>query len=104
ALCGLPEDVTAVIVGDGPNRAEYERYAQELGLNGRVHWEGYVSHTEIPTVYSRFDALVVPSRAPLEQFGRVVVEALAANVPVIASDAGELPRLMAKTGGGWLFP
>jgi glycosyltransferase involved in cell wall biosynthesis len=55
-------------------------------------------------VYRRFDILVVPSRAPLEQFGRVVIEALAAEVPVIASDAGELPRLIAQTGGGWLFP
>jgi len=103
ALAGLPDDVTAIMVGDGPNRAEYERYAKELGLNGRVHWDGYVSHTDVPAVYSRFDALVVPSLAPLEQFGRVVVESLAAGVPVIASDAGELPRLIAQTGGGWLF-
>jgi glycosyltransferase involved in cell wall biosynthesis len=52
------------------------------------------------------DVLVVPSKTVpswKEQFGRVVVEALACGVPVIASDSGELPNLVNETGGGWLF-
>lgn len=104
ALAGLPANVRAVIVGDGPDRRSYERRADKLGIADRVRWLGYVRHEDVSSVYREFDVLVVPSRPPLEQFGRVVVEAFAAGVPVVASEAGELPRLIRDSGGGWLFP
>jgi L-malate glycosyltransferase len=49
---------------------------------------------------------VLPSRTTAtwkEQFGRVLVEALACGVPVIGSDSGEIPWLIGLTGGGLLF-
>ena len=49
----------------------------------------------------------VPSRSLprwREQFGRVVIAALACGVPVVTSDSGELPRLVSATRGGWTFP
>jgi glycosyltransferase involved in cell wall biosynthesis len=66
-----------------------------------------VPHERAADVYSRCDAVVVPSQTTprwREQFGRVVIEALACGVPVLASDSGELPALVSRTGGGWTFP
>jgi glycosyltransferase involved in cell wall biosynthesis len=99
--------IRAVIAGDGPLAPRLKAQAAELGLNGRVSWQGYVPHHLAPDFYRHLDLLVVPSRtmpAAREQFGRVVVESLACGVPVVASDCGELPALLATTGGGWVFP
>jgi glycosyltransferase involved in cell wall biosynthesis len=52
------------------------------------------------------DLLVVPSRTMpnwQEQFGRVVLEALSYETPVLTSDSGELPNLVSETGGGCTF-
>jgi glycosyltransferase involved in cell wall biosynthesis len=97
----------ALIAGDGPAANDLRARAARSGVNGRVSWVGYVSHDRVADVYGQVDLVVVPSRtteAWTEQFGRVVVEALACGVPVLASDSGELPTLVADTGGGWTFP
>ena len=100
------ENVRLLIAGDGPARRDLEAQAESLGVHERIGWEGYVPHDSIMSVYERADVLIVPSKTVpnwKEQFGRVVTESLACGVPVIASDSGELPELMAKTGGGWTF-
>lgn len=107
ALARLPSDVRAVVAGAGPAEPELRRRADALGLAGRVSWLGFVEHERMPGVYGQLDLLVVPSRTTAgwkEQFGRVVIEALAARVPVVAADSGELSRLLSSTEGGWLFP
>lgn len=105
----LPEsgDTRAIVVGDGPTRNALSARAREIGIGQRIAWRGYVSHDEVADAYRDLDVLVVPSRTVpswKEQFGRVVIEALACGVPVIASDSGELPALIGQTGGGWTFP
>jgi glycosyltransferase involved in cell wall biosynthesis len=105
----LPEsgDARAVVVGDGPARNALSARAREIGLGQRITWRGYVPHDAVADAYRDLDVLVVPSRTVStwkEQFGRVVIEALACGVPVIASDSGELPALIGQTGGGWTFP
>jgi glycosyltransferase involved in cell wall biosynthesis len=100
-------DARCLIAGDGPARPSLEDLAGRLGVSDRVEWAGYVPHDEIPRAYAAMDVAVIPSRTVpswKEQFGRVVLEALAAETPVIVSDSGELPRLTARTGGGWTFP
>jgi glycosyltransferase involved in cell wall biosynthesis len=107
ALALLPPRVTAAIAGDGPQRPALEALAAELGVGDRVRWLGYVPHAEVARAYGEMSIVVVPSLTIpswKEQFGRVVIEALAAGRPVVASDSGELPRLLAATGGGWTFP
>jgi glycosyltransferase involved in cell wall biosynthesis len=55
---------------------------------------------------SAFDLLVLPSETQpnwKEQFGRVVIEAMACGTPVVGSDSGEIPNLIADTGGGLVF-
>jgi glycosyltransferase involved in cell wall biosynthesis len=98
--------VSCLVAGNGPAADELHRLAAQLDIADRVEWLGYVPHHEVNSVYSRVDALVVPSRTVpgwKEQFGRVVVEALAAGKPVIASDSGSLPALLEQTEGGWTF-
>jgi glycosyltransferase involved in cell wall biosynthesis len=99
-------DARLVVAGEGPARATVQAHAIDGGVGDRVDWLGYVPHGEMPSFYGKIDVLVVPSIGVgnwREQFGRVVIEALACGVPVVASDSGELPRLIAATGGGLCF-
>jgi L-malate glycosyltransferase len=60
----------------------------------------------MPSAYAQLDVLVLPSRTTptwKEQFGRVIVEALWCNVPVVGSDSGEIPHVIELTGGGLIF-
>jgi glycosyltransferase involved in cell wall biosynthesis len=96
-----------VIAGDGPLADQLKALASARGVGSRVTWTGYIEHDRTTEFYRSIDVLVLPSRARAnikEQFGRVVVEALACGVPVVTSDCGELPRLVARTQGGWIFP
>jgi len=63
----------------------------------------YVKHAEIPQILKGLSVLVLPSLTAQnwrEQFGRVIIEALASEVPVVGSDSGEIPFLIEKLGGG----
>jgi glycosyltransferase involved in cell wall biosynthesis len=97
ALAQVPGDWRLRIVGGGPQRAELLRLAGELGIGARVHWGDQVPSTAMPAQYHTIDALVLPSLttpAWKEQFGRVLVEAMASGVPVIASDSGAIPGVV----------
>ncbi len=100
-------DARLLVIGDGPARVKLEATAGEIGIRDRVTWAGYVQHDAVAHAYGEMDVLVVPSQTVpqwKEPFGRVVIEALAFGVPVIASDSGELPHLVNPTEGGWTFP
>jgi glycosyltransferase involved in cell wall biosynthesis len=76
--------LTLVIAGDGPERAELERLAIELGVGDRVVFLGVVTRDELPDLYASADAFVFPSTT--ETQGLVQAEALAAGALVIAAD------------------
>jgi glycosyltransferase involved in cell wall biosynthesis len=64
-----------------------------------------VPSEEMPTQFAQMDCLVLPSRTRpnwKEQFGRVLIEAMACGVPVIGADSGEIPNVIGAAG--WLFP
>jgi glycosyltransferase involved in cell wall biosynthesis len=91
-------DVRALILGDGPERGRLEAYAAELGLTaaGAVEFRATVPYDEVPAVYHASSALVLASLVTKgweEQFGMVLVEALAAGLPVIACDTGAIPEV-----------
>jgi FkbM family methyltransferase len=99
--------VRLLVAGDGAAREALHAHAAARGVDKRITWLGYVPHDEVAQVYAQTDVVIVPSKTTSrwkEQFGRVVVEALACGVPVAVSDSGELPRLVQQTGGGWVFP
>jgi glycosyltransferase involved in cell wall biosynthesis len=91
------------IIGDGPEKDGLHDLAVALGIADKVRFLGYVGHGEIARYLQNFTMLVLPSLTTAswkEQFGRVIIEALAAGVPVIGSDSGEIPFLIRKLEGG----
>lgn len=71
------------IIGDGPERAELEEYASELGVADRVTFAGFLQPDAVGVALARIDVLVVPSEA--ETYALVVDEALASGAYVLAS-------------------
>ncbi|MEP0918685.1 glycosyltransferase family 4 protein [Leptolyngbya sp. DQ-M1] len=96
-----------VMIGAGEYESEFDAIAQQLNLNDRIQKLGFVPFTETPNYLSAFDLLVLPSETRSswkEQFGRVIIEAMACGTPVIGSDSGEIPHLITATKGGLVFP
>ncbi len=89
AMTSLPGH-RLLLVGDGPERARLEALASSLGVEDRVEFAGWVSEPWV----SRFrpDALAVPSR--FEAMSLVVLEAMRAGVPLVATRVGGIPELV----------
>lgn len=84
------DHVRLLLVGDGELRRSMERLAAELGLNGRVHFTGWVR--DLPAIYGALDVAVLTSineGTPL-----VLLEAMAAGRPVIATAVGGVEDLI----------
>lgn len=85
------------IIGNGSERSRLEHLATYRGIRDRVTFRGVVASADMPQTLRSLDLLVVPSRSRpnwKEQFGRVIVEAMACGVPVIGSDSGEIPNVI----------
>jgi glycosyltransferase involved in cell wall biosynthesis len=79
----------ALIVGSGPDEKSLRRLARRLGLNSRVAFSGAQSAR---SAFARARCIVVPSRA--ESFPYIVLEAAAAQMPLIATFAGGIPEIV----------
>lgn len=93
------------LLGDGPAREDLAGLATELGIRDRVHFLGRLPSTEMAPFYRSLDVLVLPSVSRpnwVEQFGRVLIEAMACGVPVVGSDCGEIPHVIGDAGR--IFP
>ena len=93
------------IIGGGPERHRLEGLAERLGLSDRLTFSGSLKSTQMPERYRQLDLIVVPSRTLpnwKEQFGRVLIEAMACGLPVIGSDSGAIPDVVGE--GGLIFP
>jgi glycosyltransferase involved in cell wall biosynthesis len=101
ALAGLEGMWRAYVLGSGPAQEALQAQARQLGLGDRITFEAWIPSAQTPAYYRQLDALVVPSRTRpnwKEQFGRVLVEAMACGVPVIGSDSGEIPHVIGDAG------
>jgi glycosyltransferase involved in cell wall biosynthesis len=76
-------DAVLVIVGDGPLRSGLETIVAELEIGDRVHFAGFVQPDEVLHWYAHASLFVLPSS---ETWGVVVIEAMAAGIPVVVSD------------------
>jgi glycosyltransferase involved in cell wall biosynthesis len=100
AVAGIPEAHLA-LAGIGPAEQELKALAATLGVGDRVHFLGGFPSRRIPEVLAGIDALILPSRTTQrwkEQFGRVLIEAMAAEVPVVGSTSGEIPKVIGDAG------
>ncbi len=94
-----------VILGGGPERAALEARAEHLQIAERVSFRGAVTSVEMPAQYHDIDLLALPSLTRpnwKEQFGRVLVEAMASGVPVSGSSSGAIPDVIG--GAGLIVP
>ena len=101
------EGVQLVVIGDGPLRQRVEEFVADHLAPGQARVLGFISHHDMPGYLRAMEVLAVPSRTTRhwkEQFGRVLLEALACEVPVVGSDSGHIPHLIEETGGGLVFP
>jgi len=89
------QDFTMDVVGDGPNRQEYEDLASELGLGDAVRFHG--RQPEVASFMRQCDFFVLPSL--YENFGVVYIEAMACGKPVIATNAGGPKEIVSEEVG-----
>jgi glycosyltransferase involved in cell wall biosynthesis len=101
ALSGIRRsDWTACVIGDGPERPAMEAIARSSGVADRVRFAGLVH--EAARYLAAFDLLVLSSRS--EGTPIVVLEAMGAEVPVVATAVGGVSELLGGDAGGWLVP
>jgi glycosyltransferase involved in cell wall biosynthesis len=91
-----------VLVGDGPERTRVQRLVRHSPAADRISTTGFVEHSAVPAVLASLDLLVLPSA--YEEMGSVLVEAMAAGLPVVASDVGGIPEVVRHGVTGLLVP
>lgn len=101
ALAGVRSAWQLKVVGHGPQEERLKAQVRLLALSHRVTFEGWLPSSRMPAFYRDLDALVLPSRSRpnwVEQFGRVLIEAMSCAVPVVGSDCGEIPNVIGDAG------
>lgn len=89
------------ILGNGPDRKRLEQVAQWLGVAPRVTFDHKMPSSHLPHYFSGLDVLVLPSLSRSnwkEQFGRVLIEAMACEVIVIGARSGAIPEVVGDAG------
>jgi len=89
-----------MLIGDGPDRSEAEWLARSLGVIDRIHFLG--KQEDVHELLPLADLMLMPSE--LESFGLAALEAMACEVPTIATNVGGVPELIEHGHNGLLFP
>lgn len=95
-------DLHLTLVGDGPERAALEARAHDMGLTPHLTFAGYKSQAEVAALLREATALVLPSFA--EGLPVVLMEAMAARLPVVTTRIAGVPELVADGVSGLLVP
>jgi glycosyltransferase involved in cell wall biosynthesis len=105
ALSTLPQTVELLVIGDGPDREAFAAHAAASPAAARIRFVPQVGSAQVAAWIQALDVLCLPSLTRpnwKEQFGRVLVEAMAAETLVVGSDSGEIPHVI--DGAGLVFP
>jgi len=101
ALKNVSFDFQLLLVGRGPLEDELRSYANERGWGERLKIVSGVGHTDVARYMNCMDVFVVHSLTmPFwkEQFGHVIIEAMACETAVIGSDSAEVPNVIGNAG------
>jgi L-malate glycosyltransferase len=105
AVKELPFPYSVVVIGEGRAKSDLQRLAQQLHVSENIRWLPPQPRMDIPSYLSAMDVVVLPSRTGKywrEQFGRILIEAMACEIPAIGSDSGEIPNVI--DDAGLVFP
>lgn len=99
---GIWKEIPAklILVGDGPERVKAEQLAKDLGIGRDIIYLGKT--TEVERVLCASDLFLLPSES--ESFGLAALEAMAAKVPVVSSNAGGIPEVNIDGVTGYISP
>jgi len=89
AMCIIAQerkDVKLRIVGNGPEKQRLIKLTEALNVKGKVTFQGFVPHMEMPKYYQNCDIFCFPTLG--EPFGKAIIEAMACAKPVVASNIG----------------
>jgi len=99
AISHIKDDIKLVIVGDGPQKDNIQRYIQDKQLQDKVIMTGH--REDVHEILSDFDVFVLPSRE--EALGTSLLEASSCGVPVIGSKVGGISECVREDKNGLLF-
>jgi len=92
-------NIKLLICGTGPEQEQLAYHCRNLGIFDYVEFLPALAHSQVPEFMRRLHVLVLPSRSVprwKEQFGRVIIEAMACGVPVVGSDCGAIPEVIGR--------
>ncbi|MEA3307926.1 MAG: glycosyltransferase family 4 protein [Chloroflexota bacterium] len=101
ALQGLPGEWRLTVLGEGPAEEELRTSVAAHSWRERVQFRALIPSVEMPDFYRTVDLLVLPSRSRpnwMEQFGRVLIEAMASGAVPVGSESGEIPHVIGEAG------
>ena len=90
-----------LLLGSGEDKLKFQELAAQHNVTDKIVWIDAVPPEEVPNYINCMDTLVLPSRTTpdwVEFFGRVLIEGMACEVPVIGSDSGEIPQVIGDAG------
>jgi len=101
-------DFHLTMAGDGPERRRLVHLTEEYGLTDRVDFLGHVPHNRVPGLFRQADLFVMPClvarRGDRDGLPNVILEALAFQVPVVATDVNGVNEAVLPGKTGWLVP
>jgi glycosyltransferase involved in cell wall biosynthesis/SAM-dependent methyltransferase len=101
AVSSINNNFILLLVGSGKLRYKIKKEGRRLGISEQIRFIDNIPSSQIPNYLNCMDCLVLPSLTTekwKEQFGRVLIEAMSCEVPVIGSDSGEIQNVIGDCG------